>query len=150
MLKNADHVTLVVSDLQTAKQFFHLLNFIEVYTTVIEGEPFSSYMSIPGLKADHVTLVLYHGDEEAKPRFEIQLLHFHHPDPQIDVNISRLDKYGYNHLCFAVTNIQECMEKLRKNNVKILSEVLHFHARKLVFFEGPDGIVLELTERESS
>ncbi|AWN75605.1 VOC family protein [Legionella anisa] len=146
MIKNADHVTIAVNDLPAAIEFFKLLNFIETHNVIIENEPFAKYMNIPAVKADHVTLVLYHGDKEAKPHFEIQLLHFYHPKPQMDPNIHRLDKYGYNHLCLAVDNIEEVIERLQNNNVKILSEILDFNNRKLVYFEGPNGIILELAE----
>jgi hypothetical protein len=39
---------------------------------VISGEPFASYMGVPDIKADHVTLVL----ENVSPRTEIQLLRY--------------------------------------------------------------------------
>jgi catechol 2,3-dioxygenase-like lactoylglutathione lyase family enzyme len=64
----------------------------------------------------------------------------------MEPNIHRLDKYGYNHLCFAVDNIDNVIERLQSNNVKILSEILDFNKRKLVYFEGPNGIILELAE----
>jgi|SRR5580704_8979346 catechol 2,3-dioxygenase-like lactoylglutathione lyase family enzyme len=146
MIKNADHVTIAVSDLQASIEFFKLLNFIEVHRVIIENEPFAKYMNIPGVKAEHITLVLYHGDKEAKPHFEIQLLHFYHPTPKKDLHIHRLDKYGYNHLCFAVDNIEKIIEQFQSKNIKILSDILDFNNKKLVYFEGPDGIILELAE----
>jgi hypothetical protein len=39
-------------------------------SVVIAGEPFASYMGVPGIEAEHVTLVL----ENVTPRTEIQLL----------------------------------------------------------------------------
>ena len=84
--------------------------------------------------------------KNAKPRFEIQLLHFYSPEPQQDPNHGRLDKLGYNHLCFKVDDIEEEINKLRANNVKILSDVLNFNNRKLVYLAGPDGIILELAQ----
>ena len=96
MLKNFDHLTIVVRDLDRAKAFFAVLGFKEAMSVVIAGEPFASYMGVPGIEADHVTLVLEH----VSPRTEIQLLHYRHPDPLPDPHIRDLHKLGMNHtLC---------------------------------------------------
>jgi catechol 2,3-dioxygenase-like lactoylglutathione lyase family enzyme len=75
VLKHFDHLTIVVQDVERAKAFFGVLGFKEAKSIVIAGEPFASYMGVPDIKADHVTLVL----ENASPRTEIQLLHYQHP-----------------------------------------------------------------------
>src|SRR5215472_8682438 len=72
MVKHFDHCTIVVRDVDRAKKFFGLLGFKEAMSVVIAGEPFASYMGVPGIEADHVTLVL----ENASPRTEIQLLRY--------------------------------------------------------------------------
>ena len=43
MLKNFDHLTIVVRDLERAKAFFAVLGFKEAMSVVIAGEPFASY-----------------------------------------------------------------------------------------------------------
>ena len=75
-----DHLTIVVRDVDRAKAFFAVLGFKEAISVVIAGEPFASYMGVPGIEAEHVTLVL----ENATPRTEIQLLRYRHPDPLSD------------------------------------------------------------------
>jgi hypothetical protein len=55
-------------------------------------------MGVPGIEAEHVTLVL----ENASPRTEIQLLRYRHPQAVSDPNIGDLHKLGFNHVCFAV------------------------------------------------
>jgi catechol 2,3-dioxygenase-like lactoylglutathione lyase family enzyme len=83
MLKNFDHLTIVVHDLARAKEFFAILGFKEAKSVVISGEPFASYMGVPGITADHVTLVL----ENVSPRTEIQLLRYRHPEPLPDPHV---------------------------------------------------------------
>ena len=102
MLKHFDHLTIVVRDVDRAKAFFGVLGFKEAMSVVIAGEPFASYMGVPGIEADHVTLVL----DNASPRTEIQLLRYRHPDPVPDPNIRDLHKLGMNHICFAVDDIE--------------------------------------------
>ena len=102
MLKHFDHLTIVVRDVERAKSFFGVLGFKEAKSVVISGEPFASYMGVPDIKADHVTLVL----EGASPRTEIQLLRYQHPPPLPDAHIRDLHKIGMNHICFAVDDVE--------------------------------------------
>ena len=58
MVKHFDHLTIVVRDIDQAKAFFSALGFAEAISVVISGEQFASYMGVPGIEAEHVTLVL--------------------------------------------------------------------------------------------
>ena len=42
MIKHFDHVTIVVTDVESAKRFFGLLGFEEDKSVVIAGPPFST------------------------------------------------------------------------------------------------------------
>jgi catechol 2,3-dioxygenase-like lactoylglutathione lyase family enzyme len=66
VLKHFDHLTIVVQDVERAKAFFGVLGFKEAKSVVIAGEPFASYMGVPDIKADHVTLVLENASRERK------------------------------------------------------------------------------------
>ena len=142
VLKRFDHVTVVVRDLDTARGFFDLLGFKEDKAVVISGPTFAAYMGVPGIEADHVTLAL----ADADPRVEVQLLHYRHPDPLPDANVERLDKVGFNHVCFAVDDLEAEVARLRAHGVETRTDVLDFHARKLIFLKGPEGITIELSE----
>jgi catechol 2,3-dioxygenase-like lactoylglutathione lyase family enzyme len=142
MAKRFDHLTIVVRDVDRAKAFFGLLGFKEAISVVIAGEPFASYMGVPGIEAEHVTLVL----EDASPRTEIQLLRYLHPDPLPDPHIRDLHKLGMNHICFAVDDIEAEVAKLRTGGFKTRNEIMDFHSRKLVFIEGPEGVTVELSQ----
>jgi catechol 2,3-dioxygenase-like lactoylglutathione lyase family enzyme len=142
MLRHFDHLTIVVRDLERAKAFFAVLGFKEAMSVVIAGEPFARYMGVPGIEADHVTLVL----EDASPRTEIQLLRYRHPDPLPDPHIRALNKIGMNHICFAVDDVEAEVAKLRAHGFETRNEIMDFHARKLVFLDGPEGVTVELAE----
>ena len=142
MITHFDHVTIVVSDVEKAKSFFALLGFIEQQTVVISGDQFSRYMGIAGIEAEHVTLAL----ANASPHLEIQLLRYRHPDPIRDPDIVRLNKLGFNHVCFAVDNIEAEVRRLRASGVEMRNEIMQFHDRKLVFISGPEGVTLELAQ----
>jgi catechol 2,3-dioxygenase-like lactoylglutathione lyase family enzyme len=142
MVRRFDHVTVVVTDMEKAKKFFGLLGFEEVMSVVISGERFSDYMAVKGIEAEHVTLAL----ANAYPRVEVQLLKYRHPDPLLDANITNLSRIGFNHVCFAVDDMEAELQKLRAHGIRPLNEVLDFHDRKLIFIPGPEGVTLELSE----
>ncbi|MGH8012588.1 MAG: VOC family protein [Candidatus Binataceae bacterium] len=142
MVKRFDHLTIVVRDIDGTKAFFSALGFKEAISVVIAGEPFASYMGVPGIEAEHVTLVL----ENASPRTEIQLLRYHHPGAIPDPHVRDLNKLGMNHICFAVDDIEAEVAGLKANGFRARNEIMDFHSRKLVFIDGPEGVTVELSQ----
>ena len=143
MVRNPDHVTVAVADGEAAVDFFGLLGFSPGHVATIDGGPPAKYMGMPDMKAQHITLVL----DRADPRFEIQLLVFD-PTPGEDPGEHPTNKRrrGYNHLAFRVDDIAEVTAHLTAHGVRMLSEEMDYISRKLRFFEGPEGITLELVE----
>jgi catechol 2,3-dioxygenase-like lactoylglutathione lyase family enzyme len=142
MVTRFDHITIVVREVPKAKAFFALLGFREQQSVVISGEQFSCYMGIPGIEAEHVTLAL----ADVVPRVEVQLLRYRHPDPISDGDITRLNRLGFNHVCFAVEDIENAVLRLTDAGVALRNQIMEFHDRKLVFLSGPEGITVELAQ----
>jgi catechol 2,3-dioxygenase-like lactoylglutathione lyase family enzyme len=143
MLRNPDHVTIAVADADAAIRFFELLGFRKTHLATIDaGEP-AKYMAMPDMKAQHITLEL----EDARPHFEIQLLEFD-PLPPDDPGLhpTNLRRRGYNHLAFRVDDLKAVTAHLAANGVRMLSDEMDYISRRLRFFEGPEGITLELVE----
>jgi len=136
-----DHMTVVVEDLDAARRFFGLLGFVERLAVVASGDEISRYMGIPDWKADHVTLVL----EGAVVHQEVQLLRFQHPAAAVDADAGSLRRTGFNHVCFRVSDLDAMLAHLAAHDVKPRNDVMEFHDRRLVFFDGP-GVVVELAE----
>ena len=136
-------MTVAVADPERATKFFELLGFKKGHVAMIDGDAPATYMGMPDMKAEHITLVL----DGADPRFEIQLLVFD-PTPGEDPGEHPTNKRrrGYNHLAFRVDDIGAVSEHLAAHGVRMLSEELDYISRKLRFFEGPEGITLELVE----
>jgi catechol 2,3-dioxygenase-like lactoylglutathione lyase family enzyme len=141
-----DHVTIAVVDLDGAREFFGLLGFEQTATTVVSGEEMSRYMGIPGWEADHVTLTL----TGASTHQEVQLLRFHHPALPENPSEANLARLGFNHVCFAVDDLDATLDRLRAGGVQIRNEVMGFHDRRLVFLVGPGGVTVELAEWATS
>jgi catechol 2,3-dioxygenase-like lactoylglutathione lyase family enzyme len=143
VLRNPDHVTIAVSNAATAIEFFELLGFRKQHVVRIDGGLPAQYMGMPDMKAQHITLAL----EGCEPRFEIQLLEFD-PTPPDDEgeHPTNRRRRGYNHVAFRVDDIGAATTHLAANGVKMLSEEMDYISRRLRFFEGPEGITLELVQ----
>ena len=135
-------MTIAVADLDEAVEFFGMLGFEETVSTVVSGPEMSQYMGIPEWEADHVTLTL----KGAPTHQEVQLLHFHHPDVPDNPAESNLARLGYNHVCFAVDDLDALLARLAAAGVRIRNRVMSFHDRRLVFLVGPGGVTVELAE----
>lgn len=143
MIRNPDHVTIAVANAAAAIPFFELLGFRKDHVATIDGGTPARFMGMPDMKAQHITLVL----EGAEPHFEIQLLEFT-PTPPDDPgeHPTNLRRRGYNHLAFRVDDIGAATSHLVANGVKMLSDEMDYISRRLRFFEGPEGITLELVQ----
>jgi catechol 2,3-dioxygenase-like lactoylglutathione lyase family enzyme len=82
-------------------------------------------VGVDRIKAEHVTLVL----TGAIPRLEVQLLKYHQPEPTPDQDIINLSKLGFNHICFAVDDIEEEVKRLLAHGIKMRNEIMDFHGR---------------------
>ncbi|MGB5136417.1 MAG: VOC family protein [Prochlorococcaceae cyanobacterium] len=142
MVSHFDHVTVVVRDVDAAKRFFALLGFEVDKDLVISGPTLSSYMGVDGIEAEHITLVL----PNANPRLEVQLLKYHHPQVLPDPEIANLCRLGFNHICFAVDDLEAEVARLTAQGVHLRNQIMTFNNRKLVFLSGPEGITVELAE----
>ena len=61
---------------------------------------------------------------------------------------TREQKYGIEHIAIDADDIDGLIENLKKNGAKILEETSISGDRKVVFFEGPDGVQLEFIENK--
>jgi catechol 2,3-dioxygenase-like lactoylglutathione lyase family enzyme len=141
-----DHVTIAVEDLAEAIRFFGLLGFVKTNETVVSGDEMSRYMGIPDWEADHVTLTL----DGAATHQEVQLLRFHHPSVPDNPAESNLARSGFNHVCFAVDDLDATLARLRAGGAQTRNEAMDFHDRRLVFIVGPGDVTIELAEWISS
>ena len=143
LLRNPDHVTVAVADATSAIAFFEILGFRKTHVAMIDGGEPARYMGMPDMKAQHITLTL----EGSDPHFEIQLLEFD-PVPPEDpgAHPTNRRRRGYNHLAFRVDDIAAVTDKLVASGVQLLGDEMDYISRRLRFFEGPEGITLELVQ----
>ena len=61
---------------------------------------------------------------------------------------TREQKYGMEHIAIDADDIQGMIDMLKANGATILEEAVVTGDRRVVFFEGPDGVQLEFIENK--
>jgi len=142
VISNFYHVTLVVEDGEAAMKFFALLGFEFDKSVMISGDVMDAYMGVPGIEAEHITLVI----PGAEPRQEVQMLRYVAPPVAHDGDSGDLTRTGFNHVCFRVDDLDAAVDKLVAAGVELRNTPMVFHDRKLVFLQGPSDVVIERAE----
>lgn len=137
-----DHINIVVSDLETAKNFFVKLGFKEETRSRISGERFTAVTGLPYFDAEFVALSL------PGSTMNVELIRYASPVGGKDSLISRPNQLGFRHMAFAVDDIEAEVARLKAQGVQFESDIQVWEktGKKLVYFYGPDGIILEFAE----
>ena len=142
MLERIDHINIVVSDLESARDFFTTLGFSEIHSAELSGEWISSIVGLKGVRAEYIALSFQNSPTS------IELIKYFSPESKAEDGLAQANRPGYRHIAFAVKNIEEMVNRLRAKGISFLSDIQTFPAtgKKLVYFCGPEGILLELAE----
>ena len=143
MIQCIDHVNIVVSNLTQAKAIFALLGFTECDASRLSGEWISSITGLPNVKARYIALEI-----EGSPT-RLELIEYESPvSGTAHKAIGIANEVGIRHLAFRVGYIKAMVKKLLDHGIKLLGPVQTYPktGKKLVYFLGPDGILLELAQ----
>lgn len=142
MFKRINHVNIVVSNLEETKPFFIQLGFEVGDESELSGEWISSIVSLPDVKARYVTLSLP-GTET-----NLELIEYASPPPGKDPNMDKANQIGFRHIAFEVDNIEDEVCRLKEIGITFLSSIHTYPktGKRLVYFWGPDRILLELAQ----
>jgi catechol 2,3-dioxygenase-like lactoylglutathione lyase family enzyme len=142
MIKKIDHINVVVSDLESASDFFSRLGFSVEHRGELEGEWISVIVNLQGVRASYVQLSL------KGSRVKLELIQYHHPESPAGTGTHPPNKIGIRHIAFEVEDIEEMVASLNGEGAHFWSDVQTYPetGKKLVYFHGPDNIILELAE----
>lgn len=141
MIMRMDHLNIVVSDLQKAKEFFMLLGCTEGISSELD---LNFLEKLTGIRC-------------AGGRF----VELRHPGSNVSIELLKFDsaasgseetgqanRIGFRHLAFAVSDIEAEVRRLRDLGVQFIGEIQTWRntGKKLIYFHGPDGILLELAQ----
>lgn len=142
MIKTLDHINIVVSDLQKAKAFFLHLGFKEVISSRLSGEQFTLVTGLPKIDAEFIGLSL------PGSTTNIELIQYFSPTGGKDPELGKANQLGFRHIAFAVEDIEEEIARLKEKGVEFRSDLQVWEktGKKLVYFFGPDGILMEFAQ----
>jgi catechol 2,3-dioxygenase-like lactoylglutathione lyase family enzyme len=142
MITGIDHINIVVSDLARAKDFFKLFGFEEIDSSELSGEWISSVVKLNDVVARYVRLSL------PETALKVELIEYQNPPSGKNYDLGKANQVGFRHLAFEVNDIETEVERLRHHGIEFLSDIFVYEkiGKKLVYFYGPDGILLELAE----
>jgi|TARA_Y100000031_G_scaffold75834_1_gene83527 catechol 2,3-dioxygenase-like lactoylglutathione lyase family enzyme len=142
MLKKINHINVVVSDLDEARSFFIQLGFTVGDESELSGEWISSIVGLPNVVARYATLKLP-GTET-----NLELIEYTSPPSERDPNMGKANQIGFRHIAFEVENIDKIVQDLQDKGIKFISSIHTYPktGKRLVYFCGPDGILLELAQ----
>lgn len=140
-----NHMSIVVSDVDSAKRFLSALGFEEYSNKVISGPVMEKYLGVPDMEAEHITMVL----KDADPYFDIQLLKYHRPHSLPNEHVRDLSAIGFNHFGFAVDDLEKSLNDLKAAGVEMRNEIMEFRDYKMALIWGPEGLTFELVQKLS-
>jgi len=141
MVLRLDHLNIVVSDLEAAVRFFQMLGFTEGIAAHLDAAFLGRVTGIAG--ASGRFSALHHPGSN----LSIEVLEFAQ-GPAPEPGIGEANRIGLRHLAFAVEDIDAEVERLAAHGIRFLSPVETWEktGKRLVYFRGPDGILLELAQ----
>ncbi len=140
MFKKIDHINIVVSDLEAAKDFFLNLGFTVHKRQILQGEWINKVVNLPNVKAEYIALVI--PDTQTK----LELIKYYTPEGSVDPHISLPNQIGFRHIALEVEDIENVAIDLKKKGITLFSDIQIYDNKKLCYFLGIEGIILELAE----
>jgi catechol 2,3-dioxygenase-like lactoylglutathione lyase family enzyme len=142
LLKKIDHINIVVENLEKVKEFFVSFGFEIHDQSRLHGEWISKIVGLKDVDAKYVKLTL--PDDTTS----LELLEFKNPELIKNSNPDTANVHGFRHMAFQVTDIKKAVANLEKQGIVPESDVQEYSPtkKKLVYFKGPEGILLELAQ----
>src|SRR5919197_870896 len=143
-VKRMDNVGIVVESLDAATAFFAELGLELEGRATIEGEWAGR---VTGLRDQRVEIAMMRTPDG---HGRLELSRFLTPPPVADHRNAPVNALGYLRVMFAVDNIDETLEKLRKRGAQLVGEVVQYKdAYRLCYIRGPEGLLIGLAQELS-
>ncbi|MBX5230221.1 VOC family protein [Rhizobium sp. NLR9b] len=143
-LKRMDNVGIAVEDLGEAIDFFGELGLEFEGRATVEGEWGGR---ITGLGDQRVEIAMMRTPDGHS---RLELSRFLAPPVIADHRNAPVNALGYLRVMFAVDDIDETLERLRRRGAQLVGEVVQYKdAYRLCYIRGPEGILIGLAQELS-
>jgi catechol 2,3-dioxygenase-like lactoylglutathione lyase family enzyme len=143
-VKRMDNVGIVVDDLTATIDFFRELGLVLEGRDTIEGEWAGR---VTGLGDQRVEIAMMRTPDG---HGRLELSRFIAPPVVADHRNAPVNALGYLRVMFAVDNIDDTLERLRKRGAQVVGEVVQYKdAYRLCYIRGPEGLLIGLAQELS-
>jgi catechol 2,3-dioxygenase-like lactoylglutathione lyase family enzyme len=140
-----DNVAIVVADLGAAIDFFHDLGLELEGRAMIEGEWAGR---VTGLADQRVEIAMMRTPDGHS---RIELSRFLAPPVVADHRNAPVNALGYLRVMFAVDDIDETLERLRRRGAQLVGDVVRYgDTYRLCYIRGPEGLLIGLAQELGS
>jgi catechol 2,3-dioxygenase-like lactoylglutathione lyase family enzyme len=139
-INKIDHIGVVVNDFPAAKAFFLALGLEAQGEGEVEGEWVDRVIGLEHAKVTYAMLRVPDGGAN------IELIKFHAPLEQSEVQTPFANTPGIRHLAFVIEGIEAVVEKLESRGAEMLGKITNIGSFKLCYIRGPEGMIIELAE----
>jgi catechol 2,3-dioxygenase-like lactoylglutathione lyase family enzyme len=142
-IQRMDHVSVVVDDLEAAKEFFLELGMELEGEAPIEGPQVDRLNGLDGIRVDIAMMRTPDGHGR------LELTKFHSPkavSPEPENALG--NTLGLRSVMFAVDDIDASVAGLRAHGAELVGEVAQYQdSHRLCYVRGPAGIIVALAEQ---
>src|SRR5918993_3515367 len=143
-VKRMDNVGIVVEDIDAAIEFFAELGLELEGRAPIEGDWADGVTGLRGMRVEIAMMRTPDGHGR------LELSRFLAPPAVADHRRAPVNALGYLRVMFAVDDIDETLERLRKRGAQLVGEVVQYKdAYRLCYIRGPEGLLLGLAQELS-
>ena len=140
-LKRMDNVGIAVESLDTAVAFFTELGLSLEGRAMVEGEWAGR---VTGLRGQRVEIAMMRTPDG---HGRLELCRFLTPAPVADHRSAPVNALGYLRVMFAVDDLDDTLERLRKLGAEVVDEVVNYQdVYRLCYIRGPEGVLIGLAE----
>ncbi|WP_434723001.1 VOC family protein [Mesorhizobium sp. RIZ17] len=140
-LKRMDNIGIVVEDLDATIDFFRELGLEFEGRAMIQGEWAGR---VTGLGDQHVEIAMMRTPDGHS---RLELSRFIKPPVVADHRNAPVNALGYLRVMFAVDDIDETLERLRKRGAELVGEVVRYQdVYRLCYIRGPEGLLIGLAQ----
>ena len=140
-IKRMDNVGIVVESLDAAVAFFSELGLKLEGRAMIEGEWAGRVTGLGTQRVEIAMMVTPDGHGR------LELSRFLSPPVVADHRNAPVNALGYLRVMFAVEDLDETLDRLRKLGAQLVGDVVQYEqAYRLCYIRGPEGILIGLAE----
>lgn len=140
-IKRMDNVGIVVDDLEAAIDFFRDLGLELEGRGDIEGDWAGQ---VTGLGDQHVEVAMMRTPDGHS---RLELSRFLRPPVVEDHRNAPVNALGYLRVMFAVDDIEETVERLRRRGAELVGDIVDYKdVYRLCYIRGPGGLLIGLAQ----